>query len=104
HPYVRPQEQGAHEQTRAFSLTDADGRGCEFKLPSPLSFTARHYHDADLNAAETLSALTPRDTAEVHIDAAVRGLGTGACGPDTLAPYRIGPGTYIFTWLLSPRG
>jgi beta-galactosidase len=36
----------------------------------------------------------------VHIDAAMRGMGTGACGPDTLPPYRAGPGTYRFSWIL----
>ena len=103
HPYARPQEYGAHEATREFSLSDESGTGFQILLPEPLSFTARPHHDADLTEAETLAGLIKRDTNEVHIDAGVRGLGTGACGPDTLEPYRLKPGTYRFTWILLPK-
>jgi beta-galactosidase len=34
----------------------------------------------------------------LNIDCAQRGVGTGACGPDTLEPYRVRPG--IFTMRL----
>lgn len=101
HPYVRPQEYGAHEETRWFRLRKADGEGIQITLPRPLSFTARPHHDVDLNEAETLAELKRGATTEVHIDAAVRGLGTAACGPDALAPYLVRPGTYQFRWELS---
>ena len=98
HPYVRPQEYGAHEQTRWFRLLDETGKGIQIGLPKPLSFSARPYHDADLNEAETIAELTSNGTTEVHIDVGMRGLGTGACGPDTLPEYRLGAGTYNFRW------
>jgi beta-galactosidase len=101
HPYVRPQEYGAREQCRWFRLLDADGEGLQFSFPVPLSFTARAYHDADLNEAETLAELSPRARTEVHIDVGMRGLGTAACGPDALSPYLLGPGTYQFRWQMS---
>ena len=100
HPYVRPQEYGAHEQCRWFQLTNANGDGLRVRLPKPLSFTARPHQDVDLNEAETLAELQPSETTEVHIDVAMRGLGTGACGPDALPQYRVGPGTYAFRWML----
>jgi len=100
HPYVRPQEYGAHEETRWFRLQAAEGAGLQITLPKPLSVTVRSHHTADLNEAETLAELRASGTTEVHIDAAVRGLGTAACGPDTLPPYRVGPGTYHFRWEL----
>ena len=102
HPYVRPQEYGAHEQCRWFSLRDAAGNGFRITLPTPLSVTVRPHHDDDLNAAETLAELTVRGTSEIHIDAAMRGLGTGACGPDALPQYHVGPGLYKFSWIISP--
>ncbi len=101
HPYVRPQEYGAHEQARWFRLTNEAGHGFQILLPRPLSFTARPHHDRDLDKAETLAELTTRGTHEIHIDAAVRGLGTGACGPDALPPYLVAPGRYTFRWVLS---
>ncbi|MCR9269469.1 MAG: DUF4981 domain-containing protein [Hyphomonadaceae bacterium] len=101
HPYVRPQEYGAHEHTRWFRLLNEAGAGVQITLPKPLSFSARPYHDTDLNQAETIAELTSRDTTEVHIDVGMRGLGTAACGPDTLTDYRLGPGTYNFRWEIS---
>lgn len=98
HPYVRPQEYGAHEETRWFRLRRASGEGIEIRLPMPASFTARPHHVPDLNEAQTLAELAVSDTIEVHIDAATRGLGTAACGPDALAPFRVGPGTYHLRW------
>ncbi|MEL6860464.1 MAG: glycoside hydrolase family 2 TIM barrel-domain containing protein [Pseudomonadota bacterium] len=100
HPYVRPQEHGAHEDTHWFRLLNEAGQGLQFTLPKPLSFTARLHHDEALNEAETLAELTEQETIEVHIDAALRGLGTAACGPDALAKYLVGPGTYQFAWQL----
>lgn len=35
--------------------------------------------------AHTIAELPLRETSEVHIDAAMRGLGSASCGPDTLA-------------------
>jgi beta-galactosidase len=104
HPYVRPQEYGAREQGRWFQLLDANGKGIQVTMPEPLSFTVRPYHDEDLNAAETLAELQPRATTEVHIDIGMRGLGTGACGPDALPEFRLGGGTYNFRWELSAIG
>lgn len=100
HPYVRPQEYGAHEQCRWFALTNEKGSGLKIGLPRPLSFTARPHHDVDLNEAETLAELQPAATTDVHIDVAMRGLGTAACGPDALPEYRVGSGTYTFRWML----
>lgn len=100
HPYVRPQEYGAHEQCRWFRLLDEQGAGLQVTLPSPLSFTARPHHDEELGAAETLAELSARATTEVHIDVGMRGLGTAACGPDALPKYLLGPGTYQFTWMI----
>ena len=40
-------------------------------------------HDMDLSESLTISQLEAKPTTEVHVDAAIRGLGTGACGPDT---------------------
>ena len=101
HPYVRPQEYGAHEQCRWFRLRDETGAGIKVSLPQPLSFTARPYHDDDLNQAETVAELTSKATTEVHIDVGMRGLGTGACGPDALPEFQLAAGTHSFQWALS---
>ncbi|WP_108812084.1 glycoside hydrolase family 2 TIM barrel-domain containing protein [Sphingorhabdus sp. Alg231-15] len=101
HAYVLPQEHGAHEQTRYFVLQDNSGKGFSITLPN-LSFSARHHHDLDMTRATTIADLVRQDSIEVHIDAAMRGVGTGACGPDALQEYRVGPGTYAFHWFIRP--
>lgn len=102
-PYVVPQEHGSHFDTRWFSLTTDAGPGLLFGAERPFSFSASHFSVEDLTAARNTAELARRREVFVHIDAAQRGLGTGACGPDTLPQYRIGSGDHRWTWWLSPR-
>ena len=101
HPYVVPQEHGAHEDPRWFRLHDGAGRGFEVHTGGG-SFSARRHHDHALTAATTLAELEQAATIEVHVDSAIRGLGTAACGPDVLPPYRVGPGVHRWTWSVAP--
>lgn len=100
HPFPVPQEHGAHHATRSVSLTNKGGKGLHLEFDQPLSFAARHCFDADMTAAETMAELPMHDNTEVHIDVAMRGLGTGACGPDVLPPYMVGSGRYQFSWMI----
>lgn len=101
-PYLVPQEHGAHQGVRRFTLTGDDGRGLSVSAEAPFSFSASHFGADDLGAAATTADLQPRDEVVVHLDVAMRGLGTGACGPDTLPGYRVGGGTYRWRWTLTP--
>jgi beta-galactosidase len=101
-PYLVPQEHGAHQDTRRFTLTDADGHGLAVSAEEPFSFSASHFSADDLHRAETTADLDPRDEVVVHVDVGLRGVGTGACGPDTLPEYRVGGGTYRWRWTLTP--
>ncbi|MFT4990485.1 MAG: beta-galactosidase, partial [Acidimicrobiales bacterium] len=80
--------------TRWFTLTDRHGKGLRVTTREPLSFSARFEHDTTLSAASTIADVEQSNTIEVHLDAALRGLGTAACGPDCLPEYLVGPGTY----------
>ncbi len=102
HPFVVPQEHGAHVDTRWFALADAKGRGFRVEGDPRFSFSVRRHHDQDLADATTVAELHPADTIEVHVDTALRGLGTAACGPDVLPPHKVGAGTYSWTWFLRP--
>ncbi len=94
HPYVLPQEHGAHVDTRWFELVDRRGRGLRIDGDDGLIFSARHHDDAQLTAATTVAQLAPTATVELHLDAAMRGLGTGACGPDVLPDHIVGGGPH----------
>ena len=93
-----PQENGAHQDTKWFSLISHQGDQLKFNIVDASSFSASSMHDTDLSKSFTISQLKPRPTTEVHVDAAIRGLGTGACGPDTLEEFRLTSGTYEMGW------
>jgi beta-galactosidase len=100
HAFVVPQEHGHHTDTRWFELAADDGRRLRFDFETPLGFSALDHTEAALTEAMVLSELERSDHVEVHIDAAMRGLGTAACGPDTTEEHRVGPGEHTFRWRL----
>ncbi|MFN3216073.1 MAG: glycoside hydrolase family 2 TIM barrel-domain containing protein [Acidimicrobiales bacterium] len=102
HPYVVPQEYGAHVDTRWLEVTDRRGRGLRIAGDEPLVMTARPHTDAALTAATTIAELADAPVVDVHVDRAVRGLGTAACGPDTAPTHRVGSGRHRFVWRLGP--
>lgn len=102
HPYVVPQENGAHEGTRWFNLSDPNSNEINIEIMETGSFSTKIYHDTDITIATKTAHLKERSTIEVHIDSAIRGLGTGACGPDILDQYRVKPGLYTWRWTLRP--
>jgi len=98
-PYVTPQEHGNHTDVRWFALDDATV-GLLFQPDEPAQFSVSHFTADDMYAARHTIDLTRRDEIDVHLDFRNRGVGTGACGPDTLPQYRVGAGTYEFAWRL----
>ncbi|NNL66896.1 MAG: hypothetical protein HKP30_11675, partial [Myxococcales bacterium] len=96
HPYVRPQSQGARGETRWLALRAKDGSGIGIVADAPLAFAARHFSEAELERAQHLAELEPDPRLHVYLDVAQRGVGTGACGPDTLPRYRVGGGRFRF--------
>jgi len=100
-PYVTPQEHGNHTDVRWFALAD-ESLGVLFQGDAPAEFSVSHFAADDLYAARHTVDLTRNDAIDVHLDHRNRGVGTGACGPDTLPRYRIGGGVYEFGWRIRP--
>ena len=102
-PYIVPQEHGHHCDTRWLTLTDARGRGLQFQAEGAnFGFNATHLPDEILDPAKHPSELVPEAETTLYLDAAMRGLGTGSCGPDTRDEYRIHPGTYRLSYWVFP--
>ena len=101
-PLVHPQEHGARLDIREAEFHGSHGRVRVASDPAGplLHMRAGHHYDADLERAPLASQLRRRDTTELHLDVAVRGVGTGSCGPDTRPEYRVRPGTYRWRWWL----
>ncbi len=102
HPFVVPQEHGHHIDARWFELLDAAGRGIRITGEPTVGFSARLHGDAVLTRATTRAELSPGETVEVHIDLAMRGLGTAACGPDTADQHKVRSGNHRFAYWITP--
>ena len=102
-PYVLPQENGNHEDTRWFALHDRSGAGVRFEaIGKFFGFSAQHVTPEDLTAALHTNEVEPRAETCVLVDAAQRGLGTASCGPDTLPKYRLGAGKTTLRYRVVP--
>ena len=103
-PYIMPQEHGHHTDVRWLTLTDEKGYGIQVtgdvNGSSRFEFNASHFRAADLFAAKHTPDLKPRPEVILSLDAAMRGLGTASCGPDTLEQYQIREREYNFTYRL----
>ena len=87
-PYIRPQENGAHEDTAMFSLTDPNG-ACMTVAGSAFSFSTHHYTPEMLTAAAHDFELKRIQEICVCIDGAMGGLGSNSCGPEPEEKYRL---------------
>ena len=92
--YVHPQSNGNRTETESCSLEDLRGCGVAFEEMGRVEISASHFDEDDLDRARHLADLERRDEVFLHLDAACRGVGTGACGPDTAEAFRLAPGSY----------
>jgi beta-galactosidase len=103
-PYIVPQENGNRMGLRRISLTGQKvPQGKPEKITivpsSPAQFSCSRYTQENMLESLHTSDLVDVSAGEngfyfLNIDCAQRGLGTGACGPDTLEQYRVRPGLY----------
>lgn len=100
-PYVRPQENGNKTDVRWFTLERpgagpaGDGRASLRVLGAP-----RHRRRSPPRASPERAGAPAGGRGESG--RAPARPGHGACGPDTLPAYRIGPGLHRFAWRLRP--
>jgi beta-galactosidase len=99
--YVMPQENGNRAAVRWAELTDDRGAGLRVEGRPHVELTARRWTSEDLDAARHAADLVPRDRVWLNVDLAQHGLGSGACGPAVLPPYRLEarPAAYDFALL-----
>jgi beta-galactosidase len=101
-PYVLPQAHGNHTATRWLALDDAHVGVVMQPLGQPGEFSVSHFHASDLFRARHTADLVPRAETFVCLDHFNRGVGTGACGPDTRPEHRLGAGRHQFGWQITP--
>lgn len=101
-PYILPQENGNKTDTQWLILENKEGSGILISDMQDLEFSVGHLTADDLFKAHHTYELHPKPDIYLNIDMFQRGVGTGACGPDTIDPYIIGSGTYRFSFRLRP--
>jgi beta-galactosidase len=98
-PYVHPQASGNRIDVRWLRFLDIDGEPLlTIDELDDLQVTVARITDEELAAADHLEDLPKPDDCYVWIDARQRGVGSGACGPDTAPAHRIGPGSYRWSY------
>ncbi|SLK17105.1 glycoside hydrolase family 2 TIM barrel-domain containing protein [Arthrobacter sp. P2b] len=100
--YVRPQEAGARVGVRSASL-NVGGNVLEVS-GEPFALTVRPYSLAVLDAATHRPELRQDGRSYVYLDHVMRGVGTAACGPGVLEPYRLTPREADFTLVFGAKG
>ena len=101
-PYVRPQENGAHEDTAFAAVTSGIGLGLVFIGKPNFSFTAHDYSDAALEKAKHDHEIEREGCTWINIDYKQGGLGSNSCGPEALEEYRLMPEPAKHEYLIRP--
>lgn len=101
-PFIVPQEHGLHLDTEWVELSSPTTT-VVLRGEHPLAFSASHHTASALTDVRNDRDLATGTATIVHLDAAHRGLGSFACGPDTHPRHRIDGGTYRLGWTLSAR-
>ncbi|MDR0672049.1 MAG: NPCBM/NEW2 domain-containing protein, partial [Oscillospiraceae bacterium] len=104
-PYLRPQFFGNRTDVRWISVTDDEGAGLLVTARDLISAGASHYDEKDFEDLRHMYLAPKSPYAVLNIDCAQAGVGSGACGPVTLAKYQLpGSGSYEYTYRLTPIG
>jgi beta-galactosidase len=100
-PYVHPQASGNRLGVRWLRFLDAAGAPVlTIDELDDACVTVSRYTEGEVAEASHLDDLLPRDDCYVWIDARQRGVGSGACGPDTAPGHRLTSGPYRWGYRL----
>ncbi len=98
-PYVRPQENGNHTDTRWVALQEERGVGLLATAQPTLEFSTHRFTTEDLDQARHTYDLTPRPTITLHLDLQQNGVGSASCGPGVMEAYQLKARPFTFrTW------
>ncbi len=102
HPYINPQESGNCTDTQRLKIKGENLPGIMIIGQPKFNFSIHHYSLENLTNARHVNELNWTSAPYLYIDIDQTGLGSNACGPDTLKKYRLEPKPYSFTFSLSP--
>ncbi|HKL59353.1 MAG TPA: glycoside hydrolase family 2 TIM barrel-domain containing protein [Sphaerochaeta sp.] len=100
-PYIVPQDYGQRTEVRYLDLFDGDKGRVRLASQEHFSFSLQKFTQAELWEKKHADMLLQSAYNHLYLDAAVRGVGTATCGPDTLERYRVGNGVYRLGFIIS---
>ena len=100
-PYIVPQDYGQRTEVRHLDLFDGDKGRIRLASDEHFSFSLQKFTQAELWEKKHADMLVQSAYNHLYLDARVRGVGTAACGPDTLERYRVGSGVYRLGFVIS---
>ncbi len=100
-PYIVPQDYGIHTSLRRLDLYDGNTGSVQISGAYPFSFAFHRYTIDELWKKRHADKLEQSPLHHLYLDAAVRGVGTATCGPDTLEQYRLPSGIYHLSFTIS---
>lgn len=105
-PYVRPQENMAHADTRWVSVSNSAGRGLlatNTATSETFSFNCSHYTAEMLAKTPHDFELEPLDDTVVYLDYRHNGIGSNSCGPCLNEKWRLDEKSFVFSVRLIPE-
>ena len=100
-PYIVPQDHGERTQLRRLDLYDGDTGGVRMRSSDPFAFALHKYSLHELWEKRHSDELVADTVNHLYLDAAIRGVGTATCGPDTLERYRVRNGVHRLSFTIS---
>ena len=95
--YAVPQEHGNRTDTRMVKFPGKNAI-LRFTGAPAFEFTATKFTVAELFAAKHFCELPEHEETFLFLDLQQRGIGTGSCGPQTLAQYELNDKSYTFAF------
>ena len=103
-PYVRPQENMAHNHTFFACLENRSGTGlAAICLEKPFSFNASRYSAEELTACRHNDELPRTQDAYLYVDYRQSGVGSNSCGPALAEAYRLSEPAFSYSFRLLTR-
>jgi len=98
HFYLNPQENGNRSDIRWLNIISPNLPKLCVESNQNFNFNLHHYSQDNLTQAKHWHELNRETDPSLYIDMAHSGLGSNACGPDTLPEYQLSPKHYSFSF------
>lgn len=102
-PYVVPQENGNHEDTRWVEFSTQNGHVLRVEGEELFGFGALHYAQEALEKAAHTNEMEAGEDIYLNLDYRQHGLGSASWGAECLDKDRLHPEEFTFSWVITAK-